>query len=878
MESREIRSKYLNYFKKQGHTIVPSDNLVPKNDPTLLFTSAGMVQFKDHLLGRIKLDYTRAVSCQKCLRTSDLENVGITARHCTFFQMLGNFSFGDYFKQEAIRWAWEFVTVELSLPKDKLWVTIYKDDEEAFKYWQSEAGVSQERIIRLGEDSNFWNMGETGPCGPCSEILIDQGEELGCRKPTCGPGCDCDRYLEFWNLVFTQFDRQPDRSLIPLPKKNIDTGLGLERLAAIQQKCPSIFETDLFTPIINFTQELTEKKYDENKKVQSSFRVIADHVRALTFAFSDGVLPSNEGRGYVLRRILRRAYRHGKLLGIEKPFLYRASDIVVDLMRDIYPELAEKRQHTSQTILAEETRFESTLNSGLALLDEAIQNTKSQKQTEVSHEIVFKLYDTFGFPVDLTEEILKEQNLNYDKNKFQEDLTHQQQRSRQAWAGSGETGHDEVYKEVQKQFGDTEFLGYKKLKTKAKVLAIIKNGVLVNEAIKEDNVEIIVEKTPFYAESGGQVGDIGFITGQRKLQIAIKDTQKYVSGSIVHIGSVLTGKIVVGQEITLTIDEDKRHDIAKNHTATHLLMASLRRVLGTHVEQAGSLVHPDYLRFDFTHFKALSDDETNRIEELINEKVQENIPVKWIETDMAKAREMGALAFFGEKYGERVRVVSIGKFDRELCGGTHLEATGDVGLFLIRSSGAVGSGVRRIEAVTGKRAYQTVKQWHDTLDSAADIAKTDIPSLPTRVEKLLEEHHQLSKELEKLKTKETTSKFKEIGHIDEIAGVRYIIQKFEEGGDTKTLLSLIDSLKPNLKNTAVVLGGILNGKVNLVCYVTPDLVNKLHAGKIIGQVAKIVGGGGGGRPDLAQAGGKEPEKLVEALNQVKEIIRLQLAS
>ncbi len=878
MESREIRSRYLEYFRKQGHTVVPSDSLVPKNDPTLLFTSAGMVQFKDHFLGRIKLDFTRATTCQKCFRTSDIENVGMTARHHTFFEMLGNFSFGDYFKQDAIRWAWGFIREELNLPEEKLYVTIFEDDDEALNIWQKEVGVKSDKLIRLGADSNFWNMGDTGPCGPSSEILVDQGESFSCGKPDCAPGCSCDRYLEIWNLVFTQFDRQADGSLKPLPRKNIDTGAGLERIAAIMQKTVSNFETDLMMPLIQFTQGLTDRKYTESAKTTSSYRVIADHARALTFTFADGVLPSNEGRGYVIRRILRRAYRHGRLLGIEKPFLYQAADVVIDQMKDIYPEIKEKQQHIVQTILAEENRFETTLSSGMSLLNEAIEKAQSETQKEIPSETVFRLYDTYGFPPDLTREILEESNMIFNEDAFKSEVTHQQERSRASWAGSGEKGRSDIYKEIQKQFGDTEFTGYSNLLETAVVLGLINNDQLVDELPTGSDVELVADKTPFYAESGGQVGDQGLITNSNGTLIKINETHKYIGGSVIHLGKIIKGSIKKGDTITLQVDSEKRHDTARNHTATHLLMGTLREVLGTHVEQAGSLVSPDRLRFDFTHFKTLIPEEIESIEKIINSKIIDNLPVSWEEMPIDAARGKGALAFFGEKYGDTVRVVTVKDFDCELCGGTHLNATGDIGLFLITNSSAIGSGVRRIEAVTGRTAFQLVQQYRQSLKDSAELFKSDLDEVPGRIEKLLDENKDLKKQIDKVKTESTLSHLDQlISTAKEVMDIKLIVHQIENS-DAKTLLSIIDALKPDLTNTVVVLATASDDKVSLITYVTPDLTGRIQAGKVVGQIAKLVGGGGGGRPDMAQAGGKEPDKLPQALEQVASIVQNSLKS
>ncbi|MFB3895697.1 MAG: alanine--tRNA ligase [bacterium] len=873
MQTNEIRAKYLDFFKRHGHTIVPSDGLIPKNDPTLLFTSAGMVQFKDHFLGKIKLDFHRAVSCQKCLRTSDIENVGRTARHHTFFEMLGNFSFGEYFKPDAIRWAWQFVTEELRLPQEKLWVSIYTEDDESFNLWHQEAGVAENRIVRLGEDSNFWSMGDTGPCGPCSEILIDQGPEMGCGKPTCAVGCDCDRYLEFWNLVFTQFDRQPDGKLLSLPKKNIDTGMGLERTAAIVQGVHTNFDIDIIRPIIEYVHEFTDTRYGANPKSDMSFRLIADHSRALTFAISEGILPSNDGRGYVLRRILRRAYRHGKLIGINEPFIYRIAGVVVDLMNEAYPDLKPRWQHTSQMILAEEKRFESTLNQGLTLLDEWIIKLKQNNATVIPGEIAFKLYDTYGFPLDLTMDIAAEQGLTVDEPGFKSELGIQQDRARAAWSGSGEQKVSDIYQQIQKQHGDTEFLGYKKEKIKAKLIAIVKNGQLVQSAEPNDKVELVFDQTSFYAESGGQVGDTGTIIGKKGTTAEVTGTTKIVGNSVLHQALIKKGNLTIGEEYTLSVDPEKRHNIGRNHTATHLLHSALRQVLGDHVHQSGSLVSADRLRFDFTHFQALTPEELNRVEELVNEKILDNLAVKVLEKPIDEARQMGAMALFGEKYGEKVRVVKVSEYSIELCGGTHLDLTGDIGLFVITSTGSVAAGVRRIEAVTGKAAYHYLKKWQQTITDTAQLVKSEPDKLYTRIESTLEENKQLHKEIEKLKTQGSSLNLDTIiQSASEINGIKVIVQKINEA-DQKTLLSITDQLKEKLSSAVVVLGSSLGDKVSLIVMVTKDLAGKVHAGKLIQQIAPLVGGGGGGRPDLAQAGGKNPEQLDTALQQVPSIVQ-----
>ncbi|MDI6784299.1 MAG: alanine--tRNA ligase, partial [bacterium] len=832
-------------------------------------------QFKDHFLGNIKLEFTRATSCQKCLRTSDIENVGRTARHHTFFEMLGNFSFGDYFKQDAIRWGWQFVTEELHLPAEKLWITIYTEDNESFNIWHNEVGVLESRIVRSGEASNFWKMGETGPCGPCSEILIDQGSEVGCRKPDCSVGCNCDRFLELWNLVFTQFDRQADGTLLPLPKKNIDTGMGLERTAAIVQGMQSNFDTDILRPLINYVYEFTDIRYGSNPKSDISFRVIADHSRAITFAISEGILPSNEGRGYVLRRILRRAYRHGKLLGIEQPFLYRVAGVVVDLMNAAYPDLKPRWQHTSQMILAEEKRFETTLTQGLNLLDEWINKLKETGKTLIPGEVAFKLYDTYGFPLDLTMDISAEHNLTVDESGFKSELAQQQERARAAWSGSGEQKVSDIYQQIQKQYGDTERkrIGYKKAKLNATLLAILNNEQRVETAESNDTVELVFDQTPFYAESGGQVGDTGEIFGKKRIKVEVTGTSKKVGNSVLHQVTIQKGSLRVGKKYTLSVDAEKRHNTARNHTATHLLQAALRQVLGDHVHQSGSLVSPNRLRFDFTHYQAITPEELNRIEEIVNVRIQENIAVKVLQKPIDEARQMGAIALFGEKYGEQVRVIKVEDYSIELCGGTHLAQTGDIGLFIITSTGSVAAGVRRIEAVTGKTAYHYFKNWQQSVSDAAQLVKSEPEKLVSRIETLVEENKQLVKEIERVKTQGAAFNLDTlIQSATDIAGIKVIARKINEA-DQKTLLNISDQLKSKLVHAVVVLGSSAADKVNLIAFVTKDLTNRVHAGKLVQQVAVLVGGGGGGRPDLAQAGGKEPAKLEEALAKVPEFVK-----
>ena len=674
MKANELRKLFIDYFSQQGHKVVPSSSLVPKNDPTLLFTNAGMVQFKGVFLGEDARDYKRAVTSQKCVRAggkhNDLENVGHTARHHTFFEMLGNFSFGDYFKKEAIEYAWEFLTKKVNLPADKLWVTVYKDDDEAFELWRTVVGVPAERIVRLGEKDNFWSMGDTGPCGPCSEILIDQGPELSCGKPGCAVGCDCDRYLEIWNLVFMQYNRDETGKLTPLPKPSIDTGMGLERLSAVCQNVKSNFESDLFQPIIKQISALAGVPYHKDAQTDISYQVIADHLRAMTFLISDGVLPSNEGKGYVLRRILRRASRYAKLIGVNKPILYRLTGAVVDEMREAYPELVDSREHVAKVALLEEERFAVTLDSGLALLNETVAKLKAEGQVMIPGEALFRLYDTFGFPLDLVADMARDMHLELDEEGYRRAMREQREKARAAWAGSGEEKVKPIYKEVASSIKKPLFVGYDMLEGTAEVIAIIKGDKKVIEAHDNDEVELILDQTPFYAESGGQVGDRGELLGEAS-KFEVRDTIKPVQGLIVHKGKIRKGTFKIGDAVLAKVDTDDRGDIVRHHTVTHILHATLRSVLGDHVKQAGSLVSPQRLRFDFTHYTALTEREKERIEEFVNERIIENHPVDTAVMDIDQAIAAGAMALFDEKYGDKVRVVTVKDVSKELCGGTH---------------------------------------------------------------------------------------------------------------------------------------------------------------------------------------------------------------
>ncbi len=876
MKSNELRKLFLDYFAERGHKILPSSALVPRNDPTLLFTNAGMVQFKSVFLGEETRTYVRAVTSQKCMRAggkhNDLENVGHTARHHTFFEMLGNFSFGDYFKKDAIVFAWEFLTGVVKLPKEKLWVTIYKDDEEAFQLWQDEARVPAGRIVRLGEQDNFWQMGDTGPCGPCSEIIIDQGPEIGCKKAGCAVGCDCDRYLEIWNLVFMQFNRDASGTLTPLPKPSIDTGMGLERLSAVVQGVKSNFESDLFQPIIKQIAALAGVPYHRNQQADISYQVIADHLRAMTFLVSDGVLPSNEGRGYVLRRVIRRASRYGRLIGIGKPFLYKLTGVVVDEMREAYPELVDSREHVAKVVLLEEERFAATLSSGLALLNETVSSLKAENRNEIPGDVLFKLYDTFGFPLDLVTDMARDLDLKLDEEGYRKAMQEQREKARAAWTGSGEEKIKPVYKEVAGSIRTPVFTGYDILQDNGQIMAIIKGDRKVTEAHEGDEAEIILDRTPFYAESGGQVGDKGDLLGEGA-KFSVNDTIKPYEDVIVHRGRLKKGTLRVGDTVLARVDEESRGDTARHHTATHLLHATLRYVLGDHVKQSGSLVAPDRLRFDFTHYTAPTDRELNRIEELVNEYIIENHPVETTVMDVDQAVASGAMALFDEKYGDRVRVVAVKDVSRELCGGTHTRASGDIGLFKIISEVGIAAGVRRIEAVAGRHAYRAFKREEQTTVDIAQLLRTSDLDVVPRVEKLLAQMKSLEKELDQYKHMLQSSQADDIiGSAQMINGIK-VLAKRADGMDPKDLRQFGDKLRDRLASGILALGSVKDEKVSLIVMVSKDLMGRFHAGHIIKEMAAVLGGTGGGKPDLAQSGGKDPGKLDAALEALYTIIK-----
>jgi alanyl-tRNA synthetase len=875
MTGAELREKFLHYFEQRGHARVQSSSLIPSGDATLLFANAGMVQFKSVFTGAETRAYRRATTAQKCLRVSgkhnDLENVGHTARHHTFFEMLGNFSFGDYFKEDAIAFAWEFLTRDVGLPKKDLHITIYKDDDEAELIWKKVLGPGSNPIGRLGEKDNFWSMGDTGPCGPCSEIHIDQGDRLACGDPVCGPECECDRFLELWNLVFMQFDRDASGKMSPLPRPSIDTGLGLERLAAVVQGVDSNWESDLFRPIIRHVEELSGKECRGSDRDSIAIRVIADHSRAAAFLISDGIFPSNEGRGYVLRRILRRALRYGKYIGLNEPFLYRSADVVVSLMSEAYPELESSRTLISKVIRNEENRFLETLARGLLLFEEEASKILTTPNRILSGQVAFRLYDTFGFPPDLTGDLAKEAGLTVDQAGFDTEMARQREMARQSWEGMA--GEDlAALREILEEGITTEFTGYETLEDEAAVSAIIKEGQRVQEAGPGEHAEVIAERTPFYGESGGQVGDHGTIVSDTA-QLDVMDTTRPFPGLIVHKGLVTSGTFKVGDRIALKVNTGIRKSIMANHSATHLLQWALREVLGDHVKQSGSLVEGQRLRFDFTHFSAISPEELKRIEDLVNEKIQENLEVKVELLPIEEAMKRGATALFGEKYSDTVRVVSMGDFSMELCGGTHTRRTGDMGLFKILSEGGIASGVRRIEAVTGRGALYYVRSMEEEIRSISEKLKTSKGELAKKIDKLLEEKKSKEREAELLKTKLAGKQTSDILEgVRDVGGVKVLVKLIEDVATPKDLRDYADRVKDRLGSGIALLGAKADGKALLLAVVTKDLTNRFHAGNIVKKAAEAVGGSGGGRPDMAQAGGPNATELPQALKSIEEFL------
>ncbi|MDA2915509.1 alanine--tRNA ligase [Nitrospinae bacterium AH_259_B05_G02_I21] len=882
MRTSEVREAFIQYFERNGHTRVHSSSLIPPTDPTLLFTNSGMVQFKDCLLGTELRDYNRATSAQRCMRVSgkhnDLETVGRTARHHTFFEMLGNFSFGDYFKQKAIAFGWEFLVDVCGLDPDRMWITIFREDDEAFELWQNTVGVPAERIVRMDEEDNFWAMGDTGPCGPCSELIYDQGPEVWGGPPGCGgPEEQGDRFLELWNLVFMQYDRDASGNLNPLPAPSIDTGMGLERLAAVIQGKVSNYDIDLLRPIIGWVEELAGREYGADPTSDVSFRVVADHVRATTFMVADGILPSNVGRGYVLRQILRRGARHGKLLGIEAPFLHRGVGLVVDLMKDAYPEVVQAENYAARVILHEEERFSSTLQYGIRVLDEEIERIKEASETTLPGTVAFKLHDTYGFPLDLTRDICEDKGLGLDESGFHSAMEEQRAKARASWKGTGVEAVKAVFRQVADDVGEVSFLGYETLSSEATVKAIIKGEDSVEEASEGEAVEVVLDATPFYGESGGQVGDKGTLSNDN-VTVEVDDTQIPVEGLIVHTSTVSRGRLGVGDSVTAQVDAGRRAAIVRNHSGTHLLNLALRQVLGDHVKQAGSLVDPSRLRFDFAHFSRITEREMERIEAIVNELVQANHPVEISYMVLEEALATGAQAVFGEKYPEHdVRMVQMGD-SRELCGGTHAGATGEIGLLKLTHEGSVAAGVRRIEALTGQGAYGYVKREEGELAAVQELLKAQPFEVADKVKRLAERVKELERELKRLQERIAVGTTLDMAEeVTEVDGVKVLAIKVDDL-DIPAMRTFVDTGKARLKSGVLVVGGIVDEKASLIAGVTDDLTDRIHAGEIAKAVAARVGGSGGGRADMAQAGGKDVAKLQEAIDAVPSIVREQLAS
>jgi len=890
LRSSEIRETFIRFFEERGHRAVPSSSLVP-NDPTLLLTNAGMVQFKPYFLGEEQPPYTRATSVQKCLRTTDIESVGITARHNTFFEMLGNFSFGDYYKESVIPWAWELVTEILGIDAGALWISVYEEDDESESIWKATRGVSAARVIKLGADDNFWDMGSTGPCGPCSEILYDRGERFACG-PECEAGCDCDRFLELWNLVFMQYDRQGDQTLVPLPKKNIDTGMGLERVAALKQGVPTIFETDLIAPVVEAIGSLSGVNLGDAEGTDVSIKVVADHSRAATFLISDGVIPSNEGRGYILRRLLRRAVRHGRLLEIEGPFIAGLADVVVELLGDAYPDIKEHHRLVTEVIQSEEERFGQTLEQGMELLREMINDHRAAGKDNIEGKTAFYLHDTLGFPLELTEEIASDENMKVDKDGFERLMEEQRERARLSREYETQSGTD-VFAELYRERGASRFDGYECASLTSAAAALFIGVDRVNEASDEREVEIVLERTPFYAESGGQVGDTGAIKGPTGA-IDVEDTYYGAPGLSVHRGR-LSGTMKVGDQVDTEVDIARRLAISRNHSATHLLHWALREVLGTHAKQSGSLVTPERLRFDFTHFQALTNEELEKIERLANAKVLDDVPVGTALTSKEEATSAGAIALFGEKYGEQVRVVQVGDFSKELCGGIHVDRSGSIGPIRIISESGIGTGLRRIEATTGFVTLEHFNQQEKVVADASDMLK----AAPGEVTRKLSEALTRLKELEREAASEKARELKRrvdvliqvppaqvkvaagtIGvtadSVTEIAGLKVMLRTVT-GMDQKAFRDMADMIMNQAGYDVVALSGEFNGKAQLVVKVGERAREKgISARDLANTGGRMLGGGGGGRDDMAVAGGSRVEGLADSLAEIEKALRQEI--
>jgi alanine--tRNA ligase len=874
MKANDIRKSFLDFFESKEHYVKNSFSLVPKNDKSLLLINAGMAPLKNYFLGIETPPAKRMATCQKCVRTGDIENIGKTARHATFFEMLGNFSFGDYFKNEATAFAWEFVTKVLKMDEEKLWVTVYEEDDEAYGIWKDKVGVNSDRIVKLGKEDNFWEIGNgQGPCGPCSEIYIDRGEEFGCGHKDCKPGCDCDRFLEFWNLVFTQFDKQVDGSYKKLEHPNIDTGMGLERMACIMQGVDSIFDIDTMKNIRDKVCEISGKKYQQDEKTDVSIRIITDHIRAITFMVSDGIVPSNEGRGYVLRRLARRAMRHAKLLGIEQKFIETLANVVIDVYQDGYEELGQNRDYINKVLKIEEEKFGETIETGMNILNQYIADAQKANNSKINGQDAFKLYDTYGFPLELTLEIAEEKNCSVDIEEFENQMEMQRQRARNARAKGSDIGWKDEISSLDLSVKNAEFIGYEKLEDKAVIADIIIDGKLSDKANQGQEIILIFDRTPFYAESGGQVGDTGLIKNSN-VEIQVNNVTKSTNGLFLHHCKISKGELKKGDKLELFVDVKNRFATMRNHTATHLLHKALKIVLGDHIKQAGSLVSPDRLRFDFNHFAQLSKEELMKVEQLVNEQIYNAIDVQTQVMDIEDAKKTGAMSLFDEKYGETVRVLSIGDFSKEFCGGTHVKNSNDIGMFKIVSEGGVASGVRRIEAITGYSVYNFIVEKQELIENVSSTLKTSQDNLLKRASDLMAENKNLQKKIKEVQSAGAKTDIDSvIKSAKKINDVNLVISSFEDMEDD-ILRDFAQNIIDKVENSVVVFSNVNteNQKLTFLCMVAKNLIPKYNAGKIVKEVAMVTGGNGGGKPNMAMAGGKDVSKIQEALSKAEEVL------
>lgn len=874
MKANDIRKSFLDFFESKEHYVKNSFSLVPKNDKSLLLINAGMAPLKNYFLGIETPPAKRMATCQKCVRTGDIENIGKTARHATFFEMLGNFSFGDYFKNEATAFAWEFVTKVLKMDEEKLWVTVYEEDDEALGIWRDKVGVNPDRIVKLGKEDNFWEIGNgQGPCGPCSEIYIDRGEEFGCGHKDCKPGCDCDRFLEFWNLVFTQFDKQVDGSYKKLEHPNIDTGMGLERMACIMQGVDSIFDIDTMKNIRDKVCEISGKKYQQDEKTDVSIRIITDHIRAITFMVSDGIVPSNEGRGYVLRRLARRAMRHAKLLGIEQKFIETLANVVIDVYQDGYEELGQNRNYINKVLKIEEEKFGETIETGMNILNQYIADAQKANNSKINGQDAFKLYDTYGFPLELTLEIAEEKNCSVDIEEFENQMEMQRQRARNARAKGSDIGWKDEISSLDLSVKSSEFTGYEKLEDTAVIADIIIDGKLSDKANQGQEIILIFDRTPFYAESGGQVGDTGLIKNA-DVEIQVNNVTKSTNGLFLHHCKINKGELKKGDKLELFVDVKNRFATMRNHTATHLLHKALKIVLGDHIQQAGSLVSPDRLRFDFNHFAQVSKEELMKVEQLVNEQIYNAIDVQTQVMDIEDAKKTGAMSLFDEKYGETVRVLSIGDFSKEFCGGTHVKNSNDIGMFKIVSEGGVASGVRRIEAITGYSVYNFIVEKQELIENVSSTLKTSQDNLQKRASDLMAENKNLQKKIKEVQSAGAKTDIDSvIKSAKKINDVNLVISSFEDMEDD-ILRDFAQNIIDKVENSVVVFSNVNteNQKLTFLCMVAKNLIPKYNAGKIVKEVAMVTGGNGGGKPNMAMAGGKDVSKIQEALSKAEEVL------